>query len=206
MRRNQEYVYAFGIADGDTREAVDLIRILANPRARRSAHVTVRGPYQEPLTRDEIHKLDSMLRRASVALTSAGCFFEGRQNTVYFNCEGPVLHVVWDKHSVGFTPHLTIYDGPSRQFARDLLQILDSLSLWVRFRPSGLQEIELGKHVVGDPLTYVLGTPLARRLGVGGLRIGELEAIEPAVRLRKVTAVAAEFERLYARRNRRQSG
>ena len=128
--------YVVAIEDDYLRSLLDGIRVLCDPREKHHAHITVRGPYEQ---RYHFHAQNRLLQNSEVQVSGPGCFFGERQNTVFLKCESKVLEKVWYKPDYpAYTPHLTIYNGVSRAFAEQLLQILSKHAPQFSFHVSGL--------------------------------------------------------------------
>ncbi len=112
------------LPDGPMASCIDAIRVLANPAEKYKAHITVRGPYKRGGFR--LGSVNRILESSEIEVRGAGNFFSSGQNTVYLRCESPNLKAVWDKADFGFNPHITLYDGPSSAFARELWRIISS--------------------------------------------------------------------------------
>ncbi|MDT7858333.1 hypothetical protein RQM47_16915 [Rubrivirga sp. S365] len=117
--------YAVYIEDRRLGTCLDATRLLMDPATRTRAHVTVRGPYDKRLRRLDEAFWNAQLKHEVLRLVEPGSFFGQGQNTVYLRCEAPALRDVWKKPDYPeFTPHLTLYDGPSRSHAERLLDLL----------------------------------------------------------------------------------
>src|SRR6185369_6848935 len=103
---------------------LDVMRLLCAPHVQSHAHITVRGPYAaKPLDSRDWRKVTNI----RVTVAGVGTFFEGKQNTVFLRCESPDLPSIWWKRDYkDGLPHITIYDGPSRQFAESVVRILEA--------------------------------------------------------------------------------
>lgn len=120
------------------------MRVIANPGTRRSAHLTLRGPYKEPLSAAMQAEVAAVITGARIVVGGAGSFFGPSQQTVFIGCEAAVLRSVWDKPGLGYTPHLTVYDGDDSDFASNLLVALETHPFRVHARLDGLEEMEVG--------------------------------------------------------------
>lgn len=138
--------YVLYVSDTRLRSALDTIRLLYNPSVSHSAHITVRGPYSQ---RINARSLSAAMTGEDVILHHVGHFFanRGNQHTVYFEAYAPRLADVWKKRDFGFLPHLTLYDGASRESRRtalELYQIVARLPIGVAFEASGLEPLISG--------------------------------------------------------------
>ncbi len=127
------------IKDRNLNTIIDGIRLLADPYEKQVAHITIRGPYSQKYNIDDINK---SIKDTKVNVKGIGTFFEtSRQNTIFFKCDSPYLQTVWKKSDYPFNPHLTLYDGNSREFAHKLLLILQRHSFNFAFNVDGLEYI-----------------------------------------------------------------
>ena len=100
---------------------LNVVRMLVRPETKHRAHVTIRGPYDAPQDERAWH----VPRDARVTLGVASTFFGPAQNTVYLTVAADDLRGAWHKPDYpAFTPHLTMYDGPSRTTAGLVLAFL----------------------------------------------------------------------------------
>lgn len=107
--------------------AFDLIRFLAEPDSFRRTHITVRGPYSRQLSDNEERRIHSHFTpdKRYLEAVGIGSFFFGRQNTVVLHCDIPGIRDIWNKPDFREgKPHLTLYDGKSREFALVIRNIL----------------------------------------------------------------------------------
>lgn len=101
---------------------LDVIRLLCDPEVQGAAHLTVRGPYtSRPKENREWRKV----RQIRVSVVGVDVFLGPNQSTVFLACESPDLRVLWwKKDYADGRPHITLYDGRSRDFA---LKVVDTL-------------------------------------------------------------------------------
>lgn len=126
-----------------------------------------------------------------------GVFFTTRQNTVYLLCESAGFHRVWHKPGRSYQPHMTLYDGSSRQYAQRLLELLDEFDIRFEFSPTPLFELHTKTPQVALPLElHVQSASVTRALkGVG---IENVRILSEADRLEYVSQF---LEFLFIRRN-----
>ena len=110
------------VPDGLVASCIDAIRVLANPVEKHRAHITVRGPYRRRSSRSG--KVSRFVEGSEINVNGSGTFFDSGQNTVYLRCAAPELETVWHKPDYGFNPHITLYDGSSQEYARELWDIV----------------------------------------------------------------------------------
>ncbi len=127
--------YVLYFEDQFVRNCLEAIRLFCNPLERHSAHITVRGPYSRKI---DIERINDRIKFDSVLIDNVGNFFESNQNTVFFNCSSPALKSIWNKPDYPFNPHITVYDGDSRDFAARVHGVLKARNYLVRARVGGL--------------------------------------------------------------------
>lgn len=108
------------------RFVLDAIRFLANPYEKERAHLTVRGPCSRHYRDQTLRRLNEKIASSHIAISGVDRFFAERQHTVFLSCDGPNLKQVWLKPDYGYHPHITLYDGDSRDFGAALLTILQA--------------------------------------------------------------------------------
>jgi 2'-5' RNA ligase len=122
---SRRVVYVSYLGDRRLQRSIDAIRYLAEPGPRRPGHITVRGPYQQPLDSETLKKARSKLCAWPIVVQGTGTFLGDKQHTVFYECDSPGLLDAWDKPGLAYHPHLTVYDGDSRKAAEQLKEILD---------------------------------------------------------------------------------
>jgi hypothetical protein len=143
--------------------ALDLLRFICEPNYVRRSHITVRGPYKTRRESD-IESFNSKEAISSFAIVdSLGSFFDGSQNTVLLKCRIDGVEKIWNKPDYPDSfPHLTIYDGSSREFAISLRYTLKQFKWKLKFKIGELELIEkkfdpiekLGTHADNISLVY----------------------------------------------------
>jgi len=145
--------YVLYLPEIEASRYIDAIRFLANPEEKWRAHITVRGPYRRQIN---TAKLNERLAGNRIAVEGVGRFRNNGQQTVFLHCSGTHLKDVWHKGDYPYNPHLTIYDGPSREIAGSLEAILDRYCIRIeclcdRLEPMvsvrGVLRMDLGLHV-----------------------------------------------------------
>ena len=140
---NKRILYVIYVNSGLVGACLDFLRILASPDAKRYSHVTVRGPYEVSLDRNELKALNTHIVSNSIYLDGTGNFFGEGQNTVFFSCSGPYLRKIWHKPEFrDFNPHVTVYDGEDVEFARSLFEVISSYSYKVRCGAGSLEDAD----------------------------------------------------------------
>jgi 2'-5' RNA ligase len=132
--------YVLYVPDPVLGTLLDSIRLICNPQEKLKSHVTVRGPYSKRL--GGLKELNQRIRGQSVYVTGTGSFESARQNTVFLHCYAEFLEQIWKKPDYSeYNPHMTLYDGASREFADALKRILREYDLRFSFEVSGLEAI-----------------------------------------------------------------
>jgi hypothetical protein len=139
MRSNRRVFYVFYSRDQHDQSVLDAICYLADPSEKNRAHVTVRGPYRQ---KRGVPAVSRALDGSEIDVTGVDAFFEPGQNTVFFAVSSPGLARVWHKPDYPDSkPHLTIYDGESREFAVKLRSRLQQVNPRFRFKATALAPI-----------------------------------------------------------------
>lgn len=160
------YFYGVHFYRPDAQFAFDALRFLAEPDAYRKAHITVRGPYQRHI---DIERFPDV-KLGSMQVFSAGSFFGPRQNTVFLYCSIPGYVDLVKKNDFGSSPpHLTIYDGRSREEAMAIQSALRSFPWMLWFEPTdiGLLERKTVNNEMIDILEYEFASRFRRAFRTG---------------------------------------
>lgn len=123
--------------DQAIQEYLDALVFLCNPGEKNPAHITLRGPYQDrpqPVVADDLYG-------SEVTVQGVGNFFSETQNTVFLRCDSPLIRKYWYKRDYGYNPHITLYDGTSRDFAERLRLELNFHRLYFTFRAGVLEAV-----------------------------------------------------------------
>ena len=137
------------------RKSLDIMRFIADPSGKHPAHITVRGPLQRPS--NNLENFSYKTYGSQVYVNGVGYFFSAKQNTVFINCQSEVLREVWKKPDYGrFNPHITLYNGPSRDFAQMLLERLQHLRIQFSFEIGELSPLfsTMGQYTMGSMQFY----------------------------------------------------
>jgi len=158
--------YALFIPEGPIKDCIDAIRYISSPTEKKSAHITVRGPYKEQIKKSRLEKLNFALRGNLVHISNPGNFFNNKdQNTVFFNCQGTQLESVWKKKDYGYHPHITLYDGSDKSFAQELYNVLGNYQFDLSFEAEKLVMITRSKGQTSMELSFSLNNELFRPWG-----------------------------------------
>lgn len=120
--------YVLYVRNGILKDCLEAIRFLCNPLEKYAAHITVRGPYQKQMKKDELQEINDKLFGNHIIIDRGDNFFNLGQNTVFFRCTSSKLKEVWKKRDYPYNPHITIYDGHSVEFSRKLYSVVSKYS------------------------------------------------------------------------------
>ncbi|MDP3973022.1 MAG: hypothetical protein Q8P61_08955 [Candidatus Nanopelagicales bacterium] len=171
--------------------AVNASRWLANPGPRRPAHLTLLGPYPaqaNPLSAADLDRLRRELVGSAITLTGPARFARSRGATVVLLAKSPL--VTSRGHSPGrpYRPHATVYSGPNRALANELLSTLtDVPALTVSVH----RIVPVTVGVIDDPLNAQVITegPVADWLTEAGFDPYDLAAAGRRDRLRAISVI-----------------
>ena len=171
--------------------ALDAMRFIANPKEKTRAHITVRGPYRQPI---DICSLEKKIEGTEVVADGVDGFFYENQNTVFLRCDSEKIGEIWKKKDFGFNPHITIYDGASREFAKKLLDRLERLPIRFQFVVGKLSRLEttnrrqytmwLQQSFDGESTGQLVKEPL---------RVSEVRAMRSEERVSLIEAIARKL-------------
>ena len=131
--------YGIYIHDIRVTTCFDAIRLVCDPTVLGHSHVTIRGPYSRKNYGKNL--LWKQFPAQEVYISCAGSFFEHNQNTVFLKCKVPHLDKVqWKPSYPNGISHITLYDGSSRHFAEELIDVLKKFD-WRMTVMSGLIQI-----------------------------------------------------------------
>ena len=169
----------------------DTMKILCRPDTQSPAHITVRGPYG---TRPDVDQEWRKVSNIHIRVLDVGTFFEDAQNTVFLRCESPELASVWwKKHYRSMNPHITIYDGDSREFAERVLGVLRRHKWRFSFVADHLHEYVSNGRQMGLDLTWSDYGDVIRRVHGASMGRNQLQALSDNDRLELLAKVAEAF-------------
>jgi hypothetical protein len=153
--------YVLHIREKELADCVDAIRFICNPSEKQRAHLTVRGPYRR---RINVTAMSRRIAGDTVSINNVGNFFAFGQNTVFFQCSANELKHVWNKPHFPFNPHISLYDGPSREFAGKLFDVTRKYIYCLHFRAEELEPIESHKGQKSLALALSFDSSLVYRI------------------------------------------
>jgi hypothetical protein len=188
--------YVLHIREKAIADCVDAIRFICNPAEKQSAHLTVRGPYQK---RIGIKSINKRIIGDTVLIDRTGNFFDTGQNTVFFHCTASALKNVWNKPDYPFNPHITIYDGSSKEFAQKLYAVISRFNYRLKFQAEGLEAIESRKGQQSMCLALAFNTKSLRHVLREKIEPDAISGFSDDRRLQLVEKLCQHLSRLPAR-------
>lgn len=193
------FFYVIYLTDPVLETCIDAIRLLLNPQEKRPAHLTVRGPYAQKLSKLVVERISTKIEGSSIRITGVDSFFATNQNTVMFKCVSPRLLDVWHKPDYEFNPHITIYDGDSRQIAAQLLRTLSKYSYNVLFTASKLFQIASSKGQEKLIVRMNLDTGLLEKITGYRIRLREIDRMDKLWRFFLIDRIASYMSTLWSK-------
>lgn len=172
MTKRIFYVVYFD--DPRLQASLDTIRFIANPNEKTPAHITLRGPYSQLYN---VRGLERKIHGAEVMADGAEGFFRKGQNTVFIRCFSEKFQEVWKKSDFPFNPHITIYDGSSRRFAKMLLDRLVQFPIKFRFLVGKLSPLESHKGQYSTLLRQSFNEKFTRTIVGELLTVSEVDSL-----------------------------
>ena len=170
--------------------SLDALRWLAAPGPRRSARVTLGGPYPEDADTmaAHLHGTQSYLAGLGIELNGVGTFRSKDRRTVFLQPHSDQLVSQADSPDRDYSPHLTIYSGRDRVIAASLAAALADLRP-LRLRVSGVERVVVGR--VDSPLDHSVleNPPILDWLRSAGLAPSELVPANRDLRLQAVHTI-----------------
>ncbi len=188
MSKRIFYVVYFD--DRRLQSSLDAMRFIANTKEKTPAHITLRGPYPQSYN---LRGLERKIRGAEVLANGVEAFFHEGQNTVFLRCHSERFREVWKKKDFPFNPHITIYDGSSRQFAKLLLKRLEQLHIRFQFVVGKLSALESHKGQYSTLLRQSFKEEFARNVVGEPLKVSEIDALSPERRVSLIELFAREL-------------
>lgn len=124
------FFFVIYLHDDTIKAVLDGMRLIADPFQRNFSHITVKGPYRN-IQKKRLTEDSKLIQGKTIKVLGAGNFFVDNQNTVFLRCEDKQeLYTIWktkeEKTYGEFHPHITIYDGDDRLFAKNLFDTINS--------------------------------------------------------------------------------
>ena len=101
---------------------------------RPEVHITVRGPYMEPIKGDDIDRFQDMVQGSTILLRGFDIFDNPSQSVVYLRAHNSQLRKIWWKPDYpsaqfGFNPHISILKTKDRKRANEVFRFLNRQGL-----------------------------------------------------------------------------
>ena len=196
--------YVFYSKDHEGQRLLDAIRYLADPNEKTRAHVTVRGPYPQ---RRGMPAISRAIDDSEIMVTGVDAFLSPGQNTVFFAVNAPSL--VGALHKPDFpasSPHITIYDGNSREFAVQLYSKLHELNPQFRFRATPVVPLVTKKGQGSLELRAAYDQDLVRSVTGKHVPADEVSCLASQERLDLIVKLCHELEEGDSSRNAAHTG
>lgn len=136
-------LYILYITDDLFTPCLELIRSICEPTSRSKPHITVRGPVDRLRIDTNIPWKEDPPEIHIIGLASFFNEPKSRhlQNTIYLKCNffKELFGIYYKPDYYPNVPHITVYDGQSREFANKLFQHISQHSWNFKFRPSSIQ-------------------------------------------------------------------
>lgn len=149
--------YVLYIKDNIVGPCLELIRSICNPESSSRPHITVRYPIDKLQGNDLTAYQNAIIDK--IDITEPGMFSlentkPARNHTVFVKCHSDILEAQSYKPDYPDSIfHITLYDGPSFEFAKQLLQVLQCFPWGFTFplpKYTKLTQIEIGRHRRND--------------------------------------------------------
>ena len=160
-------------------------------------HMTVRGPYEEPISTSTLKSCQDVMRYDVLEIGQVGRFSNPGEETVYFRIDSPNLRKIWWKpdfsiEKFGFNPHISLYRGPDAQFADLIAAFIEKEKITLL-----CAEYRLVPHVTKQLDLFPLKVPITKQflglLNSGRIHTTFLMRLERTVRdYRRSTWVRSE--------------
>ena len=173
-----------------------MTEIITGQAPRQPFHMTVRGPYDEPICMFTLKWCQDVMRYDVPKIGQVGRFRNPGEETVYLHVNSPNLRKIWWKREFsigkfGFNPHISLYRGPDAQFADRIAAFLENEKITLlcaeyRFVPHVTKQLDL------FPLKVPITKQFLGLLNSGRIHITFLMRLERMVReYRRSTSVSS---------------
>ncbi len=169
---------------------LDAVRFIANPNEKTPAHITLRGPYTR---KGNVDKLSRKIARSVAVVNRVDSFIQEGQNTVFLRCHSEIFREVWSKGDFEFNPHITIYDGQSRDFAVLLLNRIAKMKIQFRFHVSELKPLVTHRGQQSTFLREAFDERFVAEVLECQFNISQVEKMSP---YQRVNAIEIFFQKL----------
>ena len=177
--------------DQQDQSVLDAIRFLADPEEKNRAHVTVRGPYTQ---KRGVLAVSRAVEGSKVVVTGVDAFLEPNQNTVFFAVSAPRLNSLLRKPDFPDPkPHLTIYDGKSRDFALRLRSRLQELDPKFSYHATPLAPLVTKKGQGSFELRAAFDSNMVKRVTGRDISVDSVSDLPPDERIDLIAKLCGEL-------------
>ena len=133
-KRGPQRFLVLEVLDSEVVLFLSSLRRAFGGKERPEVHITVRGPYMEPIKGDDIERFWGMVEGSTVFLKGFGTFDNPSESVVYLRAHNDTLRKIWwkpdyPKERFGFNPHVSILKTKSRAHASEVSRFLNRQSL-----------------------------------------------------------------------------
>lgn len=145
-KKKSAIFYSVTVEDDEIQSILDAIKIIANPTTKSPAHITVKGPMRNRISKAKFDKYNSYTDNDLIHILQIGTFKTDDRFTVFMEVEkSESIERLWFKPDFPEgTAHLTIYDGPKTTFSLWLFDKLNKFK-WDFRLPIGMKFEEFSK-------------------------------------------------------------
>lgn len=150
--------YAIKIEDEKINVILNTIKVMCDHSSKNDVHITIRGPYKQ---RYNISNIEKIANNSKMKFIGVDKFFTDTQNTIYIKLYIENIEKMWYKPSYdiniyGINPHMTLYDGDSRNFATSIYKIIENFDIKIDIDKIKIETIISGekKGLLIDRINY----------------------------------------------------
>lgn len=133
-------------------DCLNAVLCLIKPTVKHPAHITVRGPYSHEI---DIESFNTKAYGIPMTLDGVGRFTNQGQHVVFLACNAPKLKNIWWKPDYSFVPHLTLYNGTSRDAADEIFNIANRYTYRLFLKARELELLIVGgEHSSLRPVSF----------------------------------------------------
>lgn len=150
--KKEKFFFVIYFKNEEIKQVLNGLRLVADPSQNNIAHLTVKGPYVSKQLK-KLNEDKKLIEGKFIDVIGVGNFFSENQNTVFLKCADKIeLKQIWETKEIKtykeFHPHITIYDGKDKKYAKNLYKILNS-----RHLEFSLEIAELDLYSTNDKFT-----------------------------------------------------
>lgn len=112
----------------------ELRKLFNGKPSKSNIHITVRGPYVEPLKEKDVKPFQDIVNNDLITISGVSMFNNNGCYVVYLGVNSENLHEIWWKRDYpkgvyGFNPHISLYQGTNKQLAYRIKDFLTAENL-----------------------------------------------------------------------------